>query len=191
MSFIDKTKVFEDELALIFRQDVKDFTVACINEAPDYVFYDCPSSSSGKYHPIEELGGDGTIIHTKKVFKLAYELTRALDCESRRDEVSAAALLHDLTKQGLKKAGHTIKEHPQIMARLIADVYKERFTDKLDRESAAIIYYCVYYHYGPWTDVQVRKDINKYSSMELSVFLADYIASRRFVHLNFDNRGVL
>jgi hypothetical protein len=147
MDYEDRIEYFRDELALIARPEIKEFVEECIRTVPDYVFEDCPSSSSGKYHPIEELGPDGTILHTKKVFALAYELSRALDCEASRDEVCAAALLHDLLKQGPSKSGHTVKDHPKIMADLVAEVYKEKFKDKLDRESALKIYYGILINY--------------------------------------------
>ena len=127
MELKERLKLFESELNLLERQDVRSFTEACIEASPDYVFWDAPSSSSGKYHPVSELSGDGTVIHTKRVFALAYELSRGFGCEGSRDVICAAALLHDLAKQGLIKSGHTVPDHPQIMAELIADVYKVIF----------------------------------------------------------------
>jgi HD superfamily phosphohydrolase YqeK len=163
---------------------VREFVEECIKAAPDYVFEDCPSSSSGKYHPIEELGADGTILHTKKVFALAYELSRALDCEKHRDEICAAAILHDLEKQGKEKSGHTTKNHPQLMASTAANVYRQSFKGRLSKESANIICSSIFYHYGPWTDESVKKPLSQYSPEELTVYLADYTCSKRFVHVD-------
>jgi len=185
MELKERLSIFKDELDLIGRKNVKDFAKACIVAAPDYVFEDCPSSSTGKYHPIEELGADGTLIHTKKVSAVAYELSRGLDCENHRDAIVAAAILHDMAKQGLERSGHTVRNHPQIMARLIADVYNEEFKDKLDKTTANLIYWAVFYHYGPWTDESVRKPLKEYTSEELVVYLADYIVSKRFVHIDY------
>jgi len=184
MDYKDRLECFKNELELINRSEVREFVKECIRQVPDYVFEDCPSSSSGKYHPIEELGPDGTLIHTKKVFALAYELSRGLDCESSRDEICAAALLHDLLKQGKEKSGHTVKEHPQLMADFIAEIYKDKFRDKLDRESALKIYYGIFYHYGPWTKPDVRKPMGEFKPEELAVYLADYVSSKRFVHVD-------
>jgi hypothetical protein len=184
MEYEERLETFKDELELIIRPEVKEFTKACIKAAPDYIFEDCPSSSTGKFHPIEELGPDGTILHTKKVFALAYELSRGMQCEEYRDEVCAAALLHDMAKQGLEKSGHTAKDHPQIMAKLVADVYNDEFKDKLDRESALRIYYGIFYHYGPWTEPSVRKSLSSYTPVELTVYVADYVSSKRFVHVD-------
>jgi len=184
MDYEDRINYFSDELELIARPEIREFVEECIKRVPDYVFEDCPSSSSGKYHPIEESGPDGTILHTKKVFALAYELSRGLDCEESRDEVCAAALLHDLVKQGMTKSGFTVKEHPQLMADFVAEIYKEKFKDKLDRESALKIYYGIFYHYGPWTKQSVRKPMSDYTPEELAVYLADYVSSKRFVYID-------
>lgn len=189
MNYGKRLETFEEELNLISKPEIKEFTKACIKAAPDYIFEDCPSSSSGKFHPIEELGADGTILHTKKVFALAYELSRGLDCEYSRDEICAAALLHDMLKQGVEKTGHTVHNHPQLMAKLVADVYKDKFTDKLSRESALKIYYGIFYHYGPWTDRSVKKPLSKYTPEELCVYVADYVSSKRFVHIDHKRKG--
>jgi 23S rRNA maturation-related 3'-5' exoribonuclease YhaM len=185
MIYKDRLELFKEELELIENEAIKEFTMGCIKQSPDYVFEDCPSSSSGKYHPIDELGADGNILHTKKAFALAYELSRAFGCEHHRDEICSAVLLHDLAKQGLKKTGHTVKTHPQIMAKLIADVYTESFTDKLDREIGLLIYYCVFYHYGPWTERSVNKPLSEYTKEELTVYISDYISSKRFIHVDY------
>jgi 23S rRNA maturation-related 3'-5' exoribonuclease YhaM len=188
MELKDRLELFKDELDLIVRSDIREFVEACIEASPDYVFEDCPSSSSGKYHNLDELGPDGNIVHTKRVFALAYELSRGFDCEHRRDEICSAALLHDMAKQGLTKSGHTVKNHPQIMAKLVADVYKSKFKDKLNRESALIIYYCVAYHYGPWSGKDVKKPLKEYTPEELTVYVADYVSSKRFVHIDYKRK---
>ena len=187
----ERLKIFKEELDLIIRKDIRDFTKTVISAAPDYIFEDCPSSSSGKYHPLDELSNDGTIIHTKKVFVVAYELSRGLGCEENRDVILASALLHDLAKQGLEKSGYTKKNHPQIMAKFIADIYNAAFKDKLDKTSANIIYYATFFHYGPWTDQKVRKPLREYSPEELCVYLSDYITSKRFMKVDYIKRDGL
>lgn len=185
MDYKDRLKIFKDELFLINDKKISDFTKECIRISPDYVFFDCPSSSSGKYHPIDELTGDGTIIHTKRVFTLAYDYSRMLDVEHHRNEICAAALLHDLAKQGLEPTGHTIPSHPQVMANLIADLYNAEFKDRLDKNSANLIYWSVFYHYGPWTVKEHRKSMDQFSREELAVYEADYTASKRFIKVDY------
>ena len=184
MDLEQRIEYFNEELSLITSELIKEFTIACLGASPDYVFEDCPSSSTGKFHPIDELGADGTLIHTKKVFAMAYELSTGLDCVEYRDEICAAALLHDMAKQGLIKSRWTAKDHPQIMAKLIIDIYSKDFKDRITKDAVLKIYYGVFYHYGPWTDASVRKPLADYKPWELSVYLADYVSSKRFVHVN-------
>lgn len=188
MEFKERVRIFKDELSLIADKKIKDFVKACIEEAPDYVFEDCPSSTGGKYHPIDEIAPDGTIVHTKRVFAIAYDLARGLDIENKRDTVLAAALLHDMVKQGYESNGHTVRNHPQLMADLITKVYEEKFKGKLPVETAQEIYWAVAYHYGPWSQKELNKPMTEYTMVELAVYIADYVSSKRFVRVDYKRR---
>lgn len=191
MELKERLEIFKEELSLIVKKDIRDFVKAVLEAAPDYIFEDCPSSSSGKYHPIDELGPDGNNIHVRKVFAVAYELSRGLDCEYHRDEICAATLVHDILKQGIEKSGHTVRDHPQLAADLVAKVYKEKFKDKIDRNSVVIIYNAIRYHYGPWTEKSVKKPLSKYTPEELCMYISDYIASKRFIKVDYLKRDGL
>lgn len=183
LSIEDKEKVFEKELQLIFNEGIREFTRLCIVSAPDYFFLDCPASSTGKYHPLSELGPDGTMIHTKKVFTVAYELCRGLGCEDSRDEILAACLIHDLVKQGWTRSGHTIKTHPRLGAELVEKVQTD--TQMLEEKQYKTIKNCVGYHYGPWSIPPWKKALKEYTSEELCVYMSDYIASKRCVDVDY------
>jgi 23S rRNA maturation-related 3'-5' exoribonuclease YhaM len=179
----EKEQVFKDELELIFDKKVREFTRLCIVSAPDYFFTDCPASSTGKYHPLNELGPDGTIIHTKKVFTVAYELCRGMDCEDNRDVILAACLVHDLIKQGWTCTGHTHKMHPAFGAQLIENV--QRDTQILDEDRFMMMRNCVGYHYGLWSHGDWKKPLSEYTREELCVYLSDYIASKRCIEVSY------
>jgi len=179
----EKGKVFEEELKLIFDDDIREFTRLCVLAAPEYLFTDCPASSTGKYHPVSELGPDGTILHTKKVFTLAYELCRGLDCEQNRDEILSACIIHDLRKQGLTKSGHTTKNHPDLAAKLVEEV--QRDTMLLSDKSFNLIRNMVGYHYGLWSSGNWRKPLSEFTFEELCVYISDYVASKRCVEVNY------
>lgn len=182
----EKAALFESELELIFDPSVREFTRLCIMSAPDYVFLDCPASSTGKYHPISELGPDGTIIHTKKVFTVAYDLCRGLDCEYHRDAILAACIIHDLRKQGLERSGHTTKTHPKLGADLVTEV--QEATQILDQENFEVIRNAVGYHYGPWSIGEWKKTLKEYTPEELCVYLSDYIASKKTVEVFYKRK---
>lgn len=185
----ERLRIFKDELSLIFDKGIRDLTKACIAAAPDYVFEDCPSSTSGKYHPTDEIAPDGTILHTKRVFALAYDLALGLDVVSERDIILSAALLHDLMKQGPERSGHTVHNHPQLMADMITKVYEEQgFRKKLSIETVQKLYWACAYHYGPWTDKSFKKPMTEYTMIELAVYVADFISSKRFVEIHYKRR---
>lgn len=183
ISIEEKEAVFAQELERIFDRDIREFTRLCIAQSPDYFFVDCPASSSGKYHPVDELGADGTIIHTKKVFTVAYELSRGLGCENSRDAILAAAIIHDLLKQGKYRSGHTTKNHPDLAAKLVEEVHEA--TQIISDEAFKIIRDSVGYHYGPWSVEPWKKSLNDYTPEELCVYISDYVASKRFVSVDY------
>lgn len=183
VSIAEREQIFGKELELIFDKKVREFTRLCILAAPEYFFVDCPASSTGKYHPLNELGPDGTIIHTKKVFTTAYELCRGLDCEDNRDLILSACIIHDLVKQGWKKTGHTHKMHPGFGAQLVEQVQKD--TQILAEIQFQIIRNCVGYHYGLWSYGDWKKPLEDYTAEELCVYLSDYIASKRCVEVSY------
>jgi len=182
VSVEEKAATFAEELELIFDDNIKEFTRLSIIAAPDYFFTDCPASSSGKYHPISELGPDGTILHTKKIVTVAYEFCRGLGCEHNRDEIISACLIHDLRKQGLTKSGHTVKNHPDLAAKLVEEI--QRDTMMLYDESFNMIRNMVGYHYGLWSTGKWVKDLKEYTPEEMCVYLSDYIASKRCIEVD-------
>jgi len=129
------------------------------------------------------LEGSGTILHTKKVFTVAYNLCRGLECESSRDEILAACIIHDLRKQGLEKTGHTVRNHPALAADLVEEV--QAATQIISEKSFNIIKNCVGYHYGPWSTGQWKKPLKKYTPEELCVYLSDYVASKREIAVKY------
>ncbi len=179
----EKEAIFSEELERIFDTSIREFTKLCISQSPDYFFIDCPASTSGKYHPIDELCADGTIIHTKKVFTVGYELCRGLDCEKSRDLILSACIIHDLLKQGRNRSGHTVKNHPDLAAQLVTEVYEA--TQMIDDRSYQIIRNCVGFHYGPWSIAPWKKPLVEYTQEELCVYMSDYIASKRFIAVDY------
>lgn len=179
----EKELVFAEELELIFDESIREFTRLCLISAPDYFFQDCPASTTGKYHPLDELGHDGTLIHTKKVVTVAYELCRALECENKRDEIMSACIIHDLRKRGLEKGPHTLRNHPDLAAQLVDQVQLE--TRILTDESYQIIRNAIGYHYGPWSSNNWKKPIMEFTKEELCVYIADYVSSKRCVSVNY------
>jgi hypothetical protein len=183
----EKVEAFSLELERIYDKKVREFTKLCIIHAPDYFFEDCPSSSSGKFHPLDELGSDGVLIHTKKVYTMAYELVKGLACEHNRDLVLAATIIHDLRKQGHEKSGHTdMRHHCAYAAELVDEV--QSATQLLTEEQHNIIRCCVGYHLGPWSNEPWKKPMSEYTPEELTVYISDFTVSKRFVQIDYKRR---
>lgn len=180
----EKEEYFKDELDRIYDHKIKEFARLCLVNSPDYIFGDCPSSSGGKYHPIDELCPEGTLIHMKKVFTMAYEIVKGLDCEQSRDIVTTAALVHDLRKRGPGKGAlHTIKDHPAHAAKLVDEV--QEATQLLTDEQHEMLRNCVGYHYGPWSEDPWKKPIEDYTKEELALYISDFVVSKRFIMTDY------
>jgi len=182
----EKVAAFAEELNKIFDKKIREFAKLCVIQSPDYFYLDCPSSSSGKYHPLDELGADGVLIHTKKVFTMAYELVRGLACEGSRDIVLAAAIIHDLRKQGIEKSGHSSSQHPAFAADLVDEV--QQATELLTSDQHTTLRNCVGYHYGPWSKDPWNKPMSEYTPEELTLYISDYTVSKRFVQIDYIRR---
>ena len=180
MEIADRIKAFQHELDMIKKPGTRSLTEECLRWAPDYFFTDCPSSSSGKYHPADEHCGIGTVLHTRRVARLIPDFATALLVEGYRDELVAAAILHDSVKQGIEKTGHTVREHPILAAEIFADCVRKH-GEKLGivREDAAITYLAILHHMGKWGPVQPKQWMNEI----WCVHLADVAASRGYVSI--------
>lgn len=179
----DKVSFFSSELSLIYDRHVREFTRLCIGHGPDYFFIDCPSSSTGKFHPLDEITADGSIIHVKKVFTMAYEMVKALECEHNRDLVMSATLLHDIRKQGIEHTGRTQFTHSDLAAQLVTEV--QEATQLLTDQQYNIIRNCIGYHMGPWSNPPWKKPMSQYTPEELALFLSDFTVSKRFVSVDY------
>ena len=135
------------EINLIGDDAIRDETARTfLDWCPDY-FWTIPSSGSGKYHPPDERGEYGNLLHTKRVF-LAYEQLARSYTEQHlitADEYhcgQAAALLHDMFKFGWpsENTGITVSDHDVIAANVI--LHKSELPEEVSGAVAA--------HAGAW-----------------------------------------
>ena len=170
--------MFLKELMLIRDLGIRRFVELCLSYAPKYVFCDCPSSSTGKHHPVDELSGDGCIIHTRRVVKMVLLLVDGMENFYQRDEAIAAAIIHDLRKQGLEKTGKTVPNHPELAASLVYEVATLQ-PGVISDDVVDSLYNAVGYHYGRWGSgdwkcSDFNTDMDRLSKV---VHVADYLAS--------------
>ena len=159
---------------------------------PDYFFH-IPASTSGKYHPKSDLGEGGLLRHSKTVFKFGYELLklemyRNNYTEKEIDMMLYSLLFHDGLKLGLNGAKYTLAEHPILMAEFVKD-NKDKLL--LEDDEVDFIYKCIISHMGEWNkdydgNIILPKPKTKY---EKFVHMCDYIASKKFINVEFNENN--
>ena len=120
-------KRFLKAISLIHSEYVKGIVYAVLGKTrPE--FFTAPSSSSGKYHPADEITEGGLVLHTLRVVAMADQLAGDPEYwESLKannylgyDILIASAILHDCCKSGKDTWGeHTVTEHPLLTGQLI------------------------------------------------------------------------
>ena len=198
----DKADVFAAELSKIFSNDIKVHVSNLLRQAHDFNFIK-PSSSTGKYHPDHDNGEQGLIRHTKAVVRFAQELMRGrplYDNSGIADLVYAACILHDMDKYNDEYPEYTNPVHPLSMKEKVI-----KYTDSLDKrvllstkESLYKIANYIGSHHGRWNEIRPYADGKTkiigylpYPADETAwlVHEADLIASRSFIHINFDDNN--
>jgi len=171
----------EKEVGLIKDPEIRDFVRKCIGKAPSY-FWTIPSSSTGKYHPEDERGEGGSVLHTRRMVKVSDDLCRNFNINNtERDCVLAAAIMHDFCKNGYPNdLEHTVTGHGSLWINIVAEFMKSdqiinsRFIPTIGRLIGC--------HMGKW-DVPFIMAEDK-SLMIIQV--ADYIASREYVKVEVE-----
>ncbi len=193
----DKKSVFEtendvlnqliDEINLITDDAIVSFVRSVLLKAE--IFWDIPSSFSGKYHPADEHGHGGNVLHTKRVVRVACILADSYSLsDDERNIIIAACLLHDVTK-GIPdfndpSSFHYDPMHPYTVAKFVQNCQmydKEYGNDSqstslfIAEESIQAILRLVRCHLGPWSPVPETYPI---TYLDYIVHIADNIASK-------------
>ena len=102
-----------------------------------------------------------------------------------KDLIYLSLLIHDGLKYGKEKEQYTRFDHPILISNFVED-NKDKV--KMTEESIKKVRGAVASHMGPWNTSQysdVVLPIPK-APMEKFVHMCDYLASRRFILLEFD-----
>jgi 23S rRNA maturation-related 3'-5' exoribonuclease YhaM len=171
------------EVAQIDNIEIANFVRKTLDDVhPDHRIK--PASSTGKYHPKFASGEGGLIRHIKVVVRNVLDLVRAAPAvESEKDELVAAAILHDMWKypEG-RDHEFTAFDHPKLGG----DYCKEHGFETIGRLIAA--------HQGIWiTSRQMPGFENEQPRKfdEWVLHYADYMASRAYYDCKFDEQGEL
>lgn len=204
----DKSSIFEsendvlcqllDEISLINDDGIMSFVRSVLLKAEG--FWSIPSSFSGKYHPADEHGEGGNVLHTKRVVRIASILAESYSLSSEeKDVVIAACLLHDITKGTLdlndECSFHYDPMHPYTVSKFVEKCQlhdKEYGNDAqstslfISEESVQAILRLVRCHLGPWSPVPETYPI---TYLDYIVHIADNIASK--IHIVIEDSDLI
>ncbi len=190
---MNKTKIFDKEINYLKNMDLIDPFKTMIELLPDY-FFEIEASSTGKYHPKFTLGPGGLVRHTKAAVRMGYELLNNPSIGDKytsreKDLMLIALTLHDGLKHGIPKDRYTRANHPLLICNHLKD-HKEEI--KLKEEELNFILSVISTHMGPYnTDYLTKEEIlpkpkDKYQNF---VHMCDYLASRKFLSIEFDSEN--
>lgn len=183
MDYTNKTlnELLSYEVAQIDDFDIREFVKKTL-DIVDPVHRIKPASSTGKYHPKYASGEGGLIRHIKVTVRNVIELIRATPAvESEKDELIAAAILHDMWKypEG-RDHEFTAFDHPALGGQWC----KDHGFDTIGRLIAA--------HQGIWTTSRQMPGFENEQPRKFDEWLlhyADYFASRAYISCDFDEQG--
>jgi len=187
---MEKANYFKKELEYIEDSRIRRSCLTMINLLPDY-FFTIPASSTGKYHPEFTLGKGGLVRHVKVAVKIAKDLfdnpcigDKYTDLE--KDLMLMTLILHDGLKSGITYNRYTQFDHPTLIKKYIVENQDKL---ELSNDEIKFISKCIEAHMGPWnTDYNGNKVLpvpkTKYENF---VHMCDYLASRKYLNVKFDN----
>lgn len=191
---MNKVEIFNKEYQYIKTKKYVDNIKIIIDLLPDY-FFEVAASSTGKYHPSFSLGEGGLVRHTKAAVRIAYELLQNNSVfthfkQEEKDLMICGLLIHDGLKHGLVKSEYTVFDHPLQISKFIKDN-----KDKLTLTDNEIKFMCsiVETHMGEWTkdyrgNEVLEKPTNQYQKF---VHMCDFLASRKFLDIKFENNNIV
>lgn len=182
---------FKEELEQIKDEYLRNFVVFMLYDAPEY-FWEVGASSTGKYHPAYTLGELGLAKHVKAAtmflnYILSLEFYQHMFTEEEQDCMRVAIMLHDRDKHGHDGSKYTVFEHPNLIAEEVRG-WKGKTAHITDRQLEDIAR-CCESHMGQWnTDRRSSTILKKpHDDMTAVVHLADYLASRKNITVEFNN----
>ena len=189
---MNKVEKFKQELEYIKSERIRRSAEILINLVPDY-FFIVPASSTGKYHPSFSQNEGGLLRHTKVATiigkeVLSLEYTNSLYTDDEKDVLLLGIMLHDTQKLGNPEERYTRFDHPLLAAEFI-----EQNKDKteLKEEEIKLLKRVISSHMGEWnksnySSIELPKPSDKY---EFFVHMCDYLSSKKFLEIKFDEEN--
>ena len=189
----ERLNIVQPVLNTFENDDIKDFAIVLLDNLPEYIWH-VGASSTGKYHPAYSLGELGLMRHQIAVvrflnFFLELEQYNKIIPSRERDLLRVAGLIHDGRKSGsqsdYERSKYTKFDHPLQMAAVIRS-YDGKY---LNHNEIELIAHCIESHMGSWNvDKKTGECLPKPEDLHQElVHLADYLASRKTLTMDFEN----
>lgn len=176
----------------ITSDDIRGFALSLLNKVPEY-FFTVPASSSGKYHPKNDLGEGGLVRHSisvERMLKHLLEPDEYFDFTPRQvDLLIVAALFHDCLKSGTQEeyeqGKYTKFLHPLYASNFIMT---QSVLMGFDYNDALFISSAVISHMGQWNTSKngPGKLPTPETPAQKALHLADYLASRKDINMEVE-----
>ncbi len=181
-----KSDLFIEELNSIKNNQLRQFCIEMLDDAPDY-FFVIPASSTGKFHPKFAQNEQGLIRHTKALVGIANDLLSLEQYNfdpDTKDMIRVAGILHDAKKLGDNGSQWTVFDHPIIAADWVRNSKSETVSQDVKNEIASMIAS----HMGSWNTSKHSETIlpKPVTEEQKFVHMCDYLASRKHLEYVFE-----
>jgi 23S rRNA maturation-related 3'-5' exoribonuclease YhaM len=188
----EKIKIFESELNTIVYEDIRNYAIELLQNAPDY-FYEVEAASNPNHHPSYAHGIGGLIRHEKGLFRFLNHLLELeqynIFTDREKDLLRVAALAHDIKKHGENGSPFMVHDHPMLAANFVLKFCNQ---DTISQEEKNFVADCIRSHMGQWNTSKRNKIVLPKPETEAQKFLhmCDYLASRTDIEIKFDSTEV-
>ena len=175
------------EVNMIKTPEIKALTQIVLQDIPNRTW---TMRTSKNYHPVDERGYCGNIIHTLRVLKLSKLLLLEVDPEPwERDAAVSAAALHDCKKFGSESTMNWMHpKHAQLASETIRRVIHTEFTElSSDKKSMLeLIAISVSNHMSKWQkeDPLYIPKLGTPLDLSLVLVLADFISAQSWISID-------
>lgn len=185
---------FDKEVNLIQNKDIRLTTQRILCSMPAW-FMKEGASSTGKYHPTYAQGEGGLYKHTcaaVKIYNDIASLQQYKEVIGNKDWGIAALILHDMCKYGYDdmSSKYTKFDHPLLVRKWLEYLQYESGAEEFpDQEYINNVCNLVETHMGQWNTNNYYPDIILPVPLTVNqqlVHLADYLASRKYLEVKFD-----
>ena len=117
--------LLETQVGLIRSKELRELVRRVVDQLPEAFW---KREASKMYHPADERGEGGNLIHTLRVIKVADRILDTTTYNSlARDVMRGGAILHDSQRHGPDGSSRvTVKEHPRLAKALLDSLVEEQ-----------------------------------------------------------------